>query len=248
MSQPGLEGVQLLSDGRIAAWTRQGALQLWEASTGRAGPMLAASGIQKAVALPGSQLLLAEENGLRFWSPHDHRLGSPIRSGLGGVRGAKGLQDGRIVVWDYEGRLAILSSPDRGGKIGLRGHSQAIRGAQELPNSRLLSWSEDGTLRIWDLASGKLSRELRGHTRKVKGAALLSSGEILSWSSDQTLRIWNAVNGRCTAILTGHERGVVGAQEWRGQVVSWAGDGRLRIWGLPESNGDWPEREGGKAV
>jgi len=144
------------------------------------------------------------------------------------VKGAKVLDDGRILSWSYDHTLRLWNS--RGEPHAtLEGHSYTVTGCIVLEDGRLLSWSEDYTLRLWS-NEGKSLATLEGHSDYINGVIVLDGGCFISWSDDGTLRLWSS-EGMPLTVLKGHSKCVNGVTILDdGRFLSWSKDHTLRLW------------------
>ena len=224
-------GTQVIADGRVLAWFKDGTLRLWGAQTGGGivipeGHNEVVSGAQ--VVSNGRILSWSIDESLRLW---DANSGECIANHKGIFVGWKGVQvqsDGRILSW-ADSRLWLWDGQTGECIAIFEGHTQAVRGAQALSSGRILSWSSDETLRLWDGQTGECVAILK-HVY-VEGARSLPDNRFLTWSGFGTLQLWDTITSECLAIFKGHDEEVSGANILPdGRILSWSMDGTLRIW------------------
>ena len=236
----GINGAQMLSDGRILSWSDDGTLRLWDINSGYPITILEGhtgriKGVQ--VLSDGRILSWSRDNTLRLWNGNGQLLA--VLTKYFNVDGVLILSDDRILSWG--GSFLRLRDSNSGKLLAvLTKHTSSINGAKVLSDGRILSWSDDKTLRLWDGNSGEPLAVVEGHTNRIEGAQVLSDGRILSWGGrcwdgDKILRVWNGNSGEPLVVLEGHNGPIQGAQELSdGRILSWGdgwvGDKGLRVW------------------
>lgn len=124
-------------------------------------------------------------------------------------------------------------------------HDEQVNGAAFSPDeSLILSWSRDGTGRLWDASTGKQVGPALKHDREVRGATFSKDGSrILTWSEDGTVRLWDTAAGKQVSALR-YNGEVYGAAFSADQtrILSWSSDGTARIWDVRWVSGALPMR------
>jgi len=230
----GIQGVQVLADGRILSWSRDRNLRLWDGQSGK--PLVVLSGhtghVNGALVLAEGYILSwADDDTLRLWDVKNGEPFAVLSGHTGYVNGAQVLANGRILSWSEDNTLRLWDVKSGESIVVLRGHTGFINGAQVLADGRILSWSEDKTLRLWDLKTGKHLRLRRCRAARNSSVHVLADGHILFWSEDKTLRISDMKNGEPFAVLRGHTGYLHGTQVLAdGRILSWSEDNTLRLW------------------
>lgn len=223
-----VDGVLVLSNGRLLSWGRDTALRLWDSD----GALLATleghtNRVNGALALDDGRILSWSLDGtLRLWAND----GAPLSTleGHEAVNGALALDDGRFLSWSQWDNTLRLWANNGVPLAILTAHTQGIIDALVLDDGRFLSWGYDGTLRLWD-ADGEPLATME-HTDRIYGVLVLDDGRLLSWGGDFTPRLWDA-DGVLLATLEGHTASVQGVLELEdGRILSWSEDNTLRLW------------------
>jgi WD40 repeat protein len=252
-SQP-IEGVRLLSNGRVLSWSRDKTLRLWDSQSGCLLATLEGhtSSIENALELANGRVLSwsvpdfhTGDCSLRLW---DARSGAPLATLEGHshrITGVLLLTGGRFLSWSSREETLRLWDGQNGTPLAtLDGHTDWVVGVRLLANGHILSWAQDKTLRLWDGQTGAPLATLSGHACWQIGVRLLGNGRILSWSEsheifsfsefaelEYTLRLWDGESGALLATLIGHNKWVEDALELSdGRILSWSWDGTLRLW------------------
>ena len=128
--------------------------------------------------------------------------------------------DGKIRLWETQGRKLLRSFEDQGGANCANFSSDG---------KRLVSASNDGKVRLWDVKSGKLTSVLEGHEDEVYCAYFDSSNKkIATVSKEESVRLWNMdAENKPVLILSGHTSSV--------NHASFSHDGKLvaTVSGIP---------------
>ena len=210
----GINGAQMLSDGRILSWSSDGTLRLWDSSNGELLAVLVGhtASIVGVEVLSDGRLLSWAWDSVRLW---DGESGVPLAVlGEYGVMGAKLLSGGRILSWSHASTLSYddstlrLWDSESGVLLAvLEGQTGNINGVEVLSDGRIMSWSWD-SIRLWNGESGKPLAVLKGDINIVTDVKVLSDGRILSWSRDGTLRLWDGESDAPLVVPEVHRHGL----------------------------------------
>jgi WD40 repeat protein len=196
-------------DGKRLASAEEAAVQLWDATTGKATSRLTGptDGLLGVAFSPDGTRLAAGgyESRLYLWDlgtgkkQFDVPAYPPIPANteerpLTVVGAVAFSPDGKeVAAGGADGRIHLFSTVD--GKLlrSLAGHTSAVTSLTYHPGGTLLiSGSKDGSVRLWAPANGQALKTLEGHTAWVQGVTLLEKGtRLASVSADQTVRLWD---------------------------------------------------------
>jgi WD40 repeat protein len=172
-ADPGFVGGSVFSsDGRwLAALCGDGAVQLWDAATGRPQPRRWQAW-QPAIINPNITATLS--NAVAF-SPDGRHVAA-----AGGT-----WNHGQVHLWDVATGETVHT---------LEGHTLMVNCVAFSPDGRrLASGSNDGTVKLWDVATGEEVFTLRGHHSGVLSVAFSPDGYRLATGSiDLTAKVWDA--------------------------------------------------------
>ncbi|WP_247370461.1 caspase family protein [Bradyrhizobium sp. CW10] len=240
----GVTSVAYSPDGMLAAsGSRDGAVKLWEAATGRLIRTLEhLASVGSVVFSPeGARVLSGSTDGTaKLW---DVATGDHLGTFPGGGGGSMEVAplafsaDGKQIATGADGlRLWDVATGQVLRKIETQFFPYALAFSPD--GSRLLSGNYGTRAQLWDVASGKLIRSFEGHESSVGSviwAVAFSPDDtrVLSGSSrDGTARLWNASTGELLRTFGGHANGVrsVAFSPDGKRIVTGTGSGTARLW------------------
>jgi WD40 repeat protein len=195
----------------LVTGTFDGAVQVWDAGTGRGGGTLDIHSREirgLVFSRDGEQLASASSDGLvKLWDARrldkEHLDGKPkprvppIRARVAGPglsvafspdgrRLATGGEENTVKIWDVETGRELRT---------IRGHNGDVYTVAFSPDDDgqwVASAGEDSAVKTWDSRTGKLVHSFRGHTGLVSGLAFSPDGRLLvSGSRDRTVKVWD---------------------------------------------------------
>jgi WD40 repeat protein/serine/threonine protein kinase len=191
-------------DGRhLVTGNLSGAVQVWDAGTGREVGTLGThgreirvvafsrDGLHLATASPGGEVKLWDAT--RLHEKQTARLtlrarvprpSSNVAFSPDGRRLATGGEQNTVTVWDVQTGQELRT---------LRGHNGEVYSVAFHPDGRwVASGGADGTVKVWDSDTGKSVRSFRGHTALVSTVAFSPDGRrLVSGSRDATVKVWD---------------------------------------------------------
>jgi len=256
-----ITALRLLTDKRAVSASLDGAVRLWNATSGRRLRTWRAlskgvlrvelfDGERKAVStyVDGSLRIWDLTAAGRLWPPRWRALRparilrghtAPVTAVAvfaGDRRVLSGSSDGSIRVWD-------VASGSQMGAV-----TEGVLGPREfaiLPDLRRVvvalhgipvgTMTDDETLQLWDIEAARQLHTLAGHQGETSFVRLLPDGRrAVSASVDGTLKVWDADEGRELHTLRGHSGPISGIALFPdGRRVASACYGRLlKIWDL----------------
>ena len=230
-----IRGIVPLSDGRVASWSNDQKVCVWNRQDGRLVQMFQVEDTEKEITkitlLGNDRLLVTAEDCIQIL---DLQKGVFTRLKLGAntTPTAMVLSNGKILSWSddsfsEDGEIRVWR-PDGRLQTVYQKHQQAVQGVTERSNGTVLSWSED-SIHIWK-QNGRTQSVFQEHKKPVQGAIELSNGDILSWSKDTVCR-WSQ-DGKGSTFYKEHQNDIAGAFELsNGNIVSWS-PSQIRIWNL----------------
>ena len=163
---------------RLLAATANGAVSVWEITTGR-------TIVRSSLYGKGGDAKQQSREG----------VSGPTSS----LTNAEFSPDGaQISVSSTDHTAHIIDALSGHEVVALRGHSDVVTDASFSPDGRrVVTASTDGTARIWDVLSGREFVILSANTAPVWGASFSPNGtRILTYGGDQSARIWDASSGK----------------------------------------------------
>lgn len=241
-----LTAVAFSPDGsRLAAFSAQGTLGLWDADDGR---LLVQWGKNQST---GRFEFSPDSSKLAIVSP-DVNVGRVVRvygardgRHLSSVTIHKGQGESdwllafspdatRLVTTSHEHALHVWNAADGDAIASLRGHTALISAMAFSPDGRqIASGAGNGNIRLWNTDTFAVERELMGHDNIVGTLDFSPDGETLaSGSFDGTVRIWSRTATAPLAELAGVGRMTAVAYSPDGRQVAVApeGGGDVELW------------------
>ncbi|MEO1329129.1 MAG: TIR domain-containing protein [Pseudomonadota bacterium] len=236
-----VRGATALADGRIATWSRDGAIRFWEPD-GRAGRVVAAhrlpddaedesedTGVHGLLTLADGRLLSwGVDKTLKVWSGDGDPLTTLVSSE--DWLNVLALSDGRLFV--TAGETFRLYGPDLAEIAVMTSADGPSLGASDLGDGRVATThrAADGgyAATLWR-ADGAPGARLGGYRLQVLGVARLTGGRIVTWDNEETLKFWSPDGSRLL-------RTVEQAHGVRINQALALPDGRLYTWGQDAFN------------
>jgi WD40 repeat protein len=227
--------------------TNHGAVQIWDAHTGR--EILSLKGIKDSVysvafSPDGKRIVSGSNDGtLKLWDAQDGHeilaLKGPTRVvsvafSSDGSRIASAYLDRTVKVWD-----AATGQE----KLSLRGNFLSQPTVAFCPDGKciVVSGTQDDfaracTAEVWDAATGEVKLSLLGHTKIIRSAAYSPDGKrIVTGSWDRTVRVWDAETGEQKLSLVAASDNYPAVQSVAfspdgKRIAAAGGDGVVKVW------------------
>jgi WD40 repeat protein/serine/threonine protein kinase len=229
-------------DGRLASWSEDETIVLWDTDTGHAIATLTHQSMPQRdsvysllVSPDGKHLSAVTDDSVRSWDLATRselpRLTLPIH----GVRVIAYSPDGsRLAAGGDNPNVVIVDVASGDTLCELTGFSGRIQSLVFSPDGRqILTAGQDPALRLWDATTCRLVRTFAGHGLEVLGAIFHPDGtRIASGGHDRSVLIWDVATGDELVRLAGHTSYVFSlAFSPDGQtLVSGSGDTTVRLW------------------
>jgi WD40 repeat protein/serine/threonine protein kinase len=207
----GYQAVAFSPDGLyLVTGERNGAVQVWDARTGRAvAPLGSHDREVRGVVFSrdGKYLASASRDGkVKLWDAmrledrqeprrtfHVRVPGPSLNVAFSpdGRRLATGGEENTVKIWDVQNGRDLFTLQ------GHRGEVYTVAFSQNGDGRWVASGGEDSTVKVWDSYTGKLVRNFRGHTGLVTSLAFSPDGKrLVSGSRDTTVKVWDLTSLR----------------------------------------------------
>jgi NACHT domain- and WD repeat-containing protein len=218
---------QFTPDGLHAAWSENGTVRLWDATTARVARV--ASPPHRALSFLISRIstIIGVHSYLipclRFF-PHTKRAATACFVSADANRVVTGFPDGSMVFWDMSTRKE---------RARLKGRTAGILACcLSHDGMQIVSGAEDGSLQLWNAAEAAYLGLAGHHGKAVTACAFAPAGtRLASGSADATLKIWQIDDLRSP--VTDHAQTVTSiafAPESERFATS-SRDGTVKVWG-----------------
>jgi WD40 repeat protein/serine/threonine protein kinase/DNA-binding SARP family transcriptional activator len=246
---------------RLASTGGDGALNVWDPSTGRLLSSLSANGEAwgPSFSADGSLVSAAwshDEGGVLILDLSTDRVVSTIRVPPGGAIDTALSPDGQHVAMarplpgDEVGAVFDVTTGEQA--FALAGPSSGSpvdsRGVAWSPDGRLIAASSEGTARVWDAETGTVRHTLLGHSGLVLGVAWSpDSSRLVTGGSDGTAKVWEigpeGVLERWSLSAQESKSGIVGvafSPDGSRVMAGDAGISAVKVWDLgPTGDAEW---------
>jgi WD40 repeat protein len=240
----------------LAAVDDQGAVQLWEAHSGRAVATKLATHtlIPRLVFRPGSRTLAlcTYDGAVRLWDWERNAIDALPKRHQGVVLGIGFSADGRLLasggadnavrVWDVDLRkelytLHVIGGPIYSVAFSPNGTLLAAAIAAPRPYEASKKTTESSRLVAWDLTTRqeRFTRPIPG-AGKTSRVVFRSDGKLLATADgDGSVGFWDVATGNLVGTGMGHRGAVldVAFQPAQSSLASCGQDGTVRLWSSP---------------
>ena len=186
-----------------------GALQVWDAETGRAVGTL---------------------------GTHDQDIRGVVFSRVGGHL-ATSSGDGEVKLWDVTrlDKEYLDGKPAPRHTLAARAPGPRLDMAFSPDGKRLAAGGEKNVVKVWDVQTGKVLQPLSGHRGDVYTEAFSHDGRwIASGSEDSTVKVWDGRSGELVRSFRGHT-GIVTSVAFSPddrRLISGSRDHKAMVWDL----------------
>lgn len=189
----------------VASASRDGTVQMWNVSDGRALGELDTLTDALAYSPGGHTIATGTANDdVDLWDDARGQVLTTLQGATAQVSALAFSPDGHTLAagsWDQSVRLWDLGS----GQLlrTLTGTAGRVFSLAFSPDGHTLaSAGADQTVRLWDTASGAELRDFQGHTGAIHSVAFSPNASLLvSASDDGTIRLWNVSTGQAVRVI-----------------------------------------------
>lgn len=220
----------------LATGTPEGAVTLWDATSGREirTMRLPEHTCQcLAVGHGGKRLVVGCRDGtIQLWDPASGALIRTWRGHSGRVDGvALSPDESLVATTGPDGHLCFWETRT-GRSVRSIGHTSPVSTVAFSPDGRFVAAAGvDQVIRLWEAGTGRTAGTLLGHTDRVYEVAFSPDGQrLVSGSADGTARLWDVESGRELLSLPGAAISVWGVAFSADGLQIAAADLQIKLW------------------
>ncbi len=224
------------NDGLALTAGADGAIQIWNTSTGKVTQTIEASGSSiylAAFSKDGSKIVSSGvDDTTRVWNAKTGVLILDIESGAGSANFSP---DGNFIVASAPNDEDVLLVNSKDGKVirTLKGHTDYVYESDfSVDGQRIVTSSDDLTAKVWETKTGKLLRSFK-HPKAVLDATFIAgNSRIVTGDDDGFVRVWDVTSGKELLKQKAHDDGVVALAVSQDQSKFLTGgyDSKIRMW------------------
>jgi WD40 repeat protein len=212
-----------------------GAIQIWNTSTGKVTRTIEASSLSiylAAFSKDGSKIVSSGvDDTTRVWNAKTGALIQDIESGAGSANFSP---DGNFIVASALDDEDVILVNSKDGKVirTLKGHTDYVYESDfSVDGQRIVTSSDDLTAKVWETKTGKLLRSFK-HPKAVLDATFIAgNSRIVTGDDDGFVRVWDVTSGKELLKQKAHD-GVVALAVSQDQSKFLTGgyDSKIRMW------------------